>query len=338
MRIWLLSFTLVMASVVGCGGGVETVDRKDDSTKKSGETSEPDVPKRGTIGVSVLTLNNPFFGIIGDTLTEEAAKYGYDTIVVSGDQDPDVQLRQVKDFISQECVAIVLVPCKSEVPAAIKAANDAGIPVFTTDSASLAEGVEVKCHIGTDNHQGGRLAGQAMIEALGPNGGQVAILDYPEAESCKLRVKGFTEVIDEHNAKEGVAEIDIVQTLDGRGDQEEGYEMAQVFIQRHDNLAGIFAINDPSALGAYAALKNAGKENDIKIVGFDGQEEGKVAIRDGKIYADPIQFPGRMGVMTAQVINDYFKGIEPEPQILIPTELYRQADGLKDSTLPKISD
>jgi len=118
---------------------------------------------KGTIGLSVLTLNNPFFGVIGDHMKAEAAKHGYDVIVVSGNQDPNKQLEQVQDFISKECVAIVLVPCKSEVPAAIQAANKAGIPVFTTDSASLAENVKVECHIGTDNFGGCILAGEAMI-------------------------------------------------------------------------------------------------------------------------------------------------------------------------------
>ncbi len=334
---------LVLLAAIGCGGGggIETVDQKKaDNGESTNGQNQVDTPttKRGTIGVSVLTLNNPFFEVIGDNLTAEAAKHGYETIVVSGDQDPNKQLEQVQDFISRGCVAIVLVPCKSEVPAAIKAANAAKVPVFTTDSASLAPDVKIECHIGTDNYGGGKLAGKAMIEALGEGGGKVAILDYPEAESCKLRVKGFTEVINEHNAKDGVAKIEIVEKLDARGDQEEGYKMAQVVIQRYDDLKGIFAINDPSALGAHSALQNAGKESGIKIVGFDGQLEGKIAIRDGKIYADPIQFPDKMGVLTAQTIVKFFKGEEIPPEILIPTALYRKADGEQDESLPKSPD
>ena len=69
---------------------------------------------RGTIGVSLLTLQNPFFGVIGDNITAEAAKYGYETVVVSGDEDIARQSNQVKDFIVRKVSAIVLSPCDSK--------------------------------------------------------------------------------------------------------------------------------------------------------------------------------------------------------------------------------
>ena len=230
MRLGLFLIGCALLGVSGCGGGgVDTVNdpsspnaaNRDaagtgDSTNDNAQSNDLPVKKRGTIGLSVLTLNNPFFGVIGDHMKAEAAKYGYDVIVVSGDQDPNKQLEQVQDFISKGCVAIVLVPCKSKVPAAIQAANKAGIPVFTTDSASLAENVKIECHIGTDNYGGGKLAGEAMIEVLGETGGDVAILDYPEAESCKLRVQGFAEVIDHY-------ENDVRRNLSARIHREEAH-------------------------------------------------------------------------------------------------------------------
>ncbi len=362
-----MRFTLILmcslAWMAGCGGGggVETVDSnkppqtdgtapkdvsktqdavatdgaatQDAAAKDASNTTNPPVKKRGTIGVSVLTLDNPFFKVIADNLTAEAAKYGYDTIVVSGDKDPDKQLRQVEGFISQGCKAIVICPCKSKIPSAIEAANKAGIPVFTTDIASEAEGVRVECHIATDNLGGGRLAGKAMIEALGEAGGAVAILHYEDAESCLLRVQGFREVIDKHNAEGKSGKIVVKITLDGKGEQDEGYRAASDAISALDNLRGIFAINDPSAMGAYAALKDAGKEKLVKIIGFDGQREGKQFIKDGKIFADPIQFPAKMGIITAQMIAKYSRGEEIPKEFLIPTELYYQADGIKDPDL-----
>ena len=347
MRLGLFLIGCFLLGLSGCGGGgVETVNdpspskganegaaKTDDSPNDKDQPTAESVKKRGTIGLSVLTLNNPFFGVIGDHLKAEAAKHGYDVIVVSGDQDPNKQLEQVQDFISRGCVAIVLVPCKSEVPAAIQAANKAGITVFTTDSASLAENVKIECHIGTDNYGGGKLAGEAMIELLGDTGGEVAILDYPEAESCKLRVEGFTEVIDKHNAQADAARITIVTKLDALGDQEAGERITKDILQAHENLKAIFAINDPSGLGAYAALQNAGREKDIKIIAFDGQREGKLAIRDGKIYADPIQYPDQMGIKTAQIIAAFFRGETIESEILIPTTLYKQADAQNDPDL-----
>ncbi|HEX4591412.1 MAG TPA: substrate-binding domain-containing protein [Gemmataceae bacterium] len=286
------------------------------------------------IALSVLTLTNPFFKVIGDRMTDEAAKHGYEVMVVSGDFDVAKQQNQVKDFIVKKAAAIVLCPCDSKaIGPAIQEANAAGIPVFTADIACLAPGPKVVCHVATDNYAGGKQAAVAMIEALGDAGGKIAILDHKPAESCILRVKGFKEVIEEHNRKGTGVQIDIVAELPGGGDKDPGFKAAQGLIEAHGDLAGIFAINDPSALGARVALEKANKADQVKIVAFDGQPEGKQAIKDGKIYADPIQYPDRIGRETAQAIVRHFNG-EPVPaEILIPTALYRRADALKDPEL-----
>jgi ribose transport system substrate-binding protein len=191
----------------------------------------------------------------------------------------------------------------------------------------------VVSHIATDNYSGGKQAAQAMIEALGDAGGKVAILDYNVVESCILRTKGFREVIEAHNRQGAGGKIEIVAELPGGGVKDQGYKAAEDLLQAHSDLAGIFAINDPSGLGARAALERAGKADQVKIIAFDGQPEGKQAIRDGKIYADPIQFPDRIGRETMLAIVKHFNG-EPVPtQILIPTSLYRKADALRDPQL-----
>jgi ribose transport system substrate-binding protein len=281
---------------------------------------------KGTIGVSVLTLTNPFFKVIGDTIKEEAAKHGFDVIVVSGDFDVAKQKNQVEDFIVRGVDAIVLCPCDSQAIApVIQKANGEGIPVFTADIACLDKRAKVVCHIATDNKEGGRQAGQGMIEALAPGGGKVAILDFKQAESCLLRVEGFKARINEHNAGGGPL-ITIVMEIGGEGQKDRGYKAAEDVLQAVPDLAGIFAINDPSALGARAALERAGKAERVKIIGFDGQPDGKQAIREGKIYADPVQFPDRIGAKTAEAIAKHFAGERLPREILIETELYRGDD------------
>jgi ribose transport system substrate-binding protein len=288
---------------------------------------------RGTIGVSLLTLTNPFFKVIGDSFTAEAHKNGFEVLVVSGDNDVAKQQNQVKDFIVKGVDAIVLCPCDSRaIGPVIQEANSEGIPVFTADIACLAPGAKVVCHIATDNKDGGKKAAQAMIEALGPAGGKVVILDFKQAESCLLRVAGFKEVIAEHNAL-GKGRIEIVKELPGEGKKDQGYKAAEDALQAHQDLAGIFAINDPSALGARAAMEKAGKTEQVKLIGFDGQPDGKQAIKEGKIYADPVQFPDKIGAITFGSILRYFDGEKLAPEILIPTALYRQADALKDPSL-----
>ena len=324
---FLLTLSLVLITA-GCGGS------PGDSTSETGSpASEKPQQFKGTIGVSVLTLQNPFFKVIGDKLTEEAAKFGYDTIVVDGNEDVATQQNQVRDFINRKVAAIVLCPCDSHaIGPVIQEANKAGIPVFTTDLANMAPGAKVVSHIATDNLGGGREAGKAMIEALGETGGKVAVLHFKQAESCLLRVQGFNEVIDKHN-ETAWGKITVVAELPGGGKKDQGYRAAADAIQAHSDLRGIFAINDPSALGAWAALESAGKTDQVKIIGFDGQPEGKQAIKDGKIYADPIQFPDEMGIETARTIMKYFEGEEVPAERLIPTSLYRKADGEKDPML-----
>jgi len=280
------------------------------------------------IGLSVLTMNNPFFKEIADSMAAEAKAHGYAVLAVSGDFDAAKQQNQVKDFIVRKVSAIVLCPCDSKaIGPAIKEANAAGIPVFTADIACLDPTAKVVTHVATDNLAGGRMAAEAMVEALGGRG-EVAILDHPEVESVLLRTRGF-----ERRLAELESEIKIVAKLPGGGDKAKSYRAAQDIIQAYPQLAGIFAINDPSALGARAALEAAGKAERVKIVGFDGQLEGKQAIKDGKLYADPIQFPDRIGRESVKAVVAYMNGEETPAEILIPTALYRQKDARNDPAL-----
>ena len=323
-----IAAALFIAGVLlsGCGG--ERTDN--DASATGGHEAE----KKGTIGFSALTLTNPFFKVIADTMTDEAAKHGYDVIVVSGERDVKRQADQVGEFIVKGVDVIVLNPCDSQsIGPAIKSANNAGIPVFTNDIKYDGEIGTVVCHVATDNYQGGKLAGEAMVRHLGESGGKVAILHFPQAESCQLRVKGFREIVDAHNAAASQAPIEIVATLDGGGVRDEGFKAAKDVIEANPDLAAIFAINDPSALGAHAALEAAGKADQVTIIAFDGQLIGKQAIKDGKILCDPVQFPDRIGQVTVEQIMRHFNGDAVESEILIPSKLYYQEDAEKDPAL-----
>jgi len=289
---------------------------------------------RGTIGFSAMTLKNPFFKIIADSLTAEAERHGFDVVVTDAERDVNRQSQQVDNFLASGVVAIVLNPVdRIAIGPAVRRANEAGVPVFTSDLQAVADGVEIAGHVGTDNYQGGLLAGEAMIEALGEAGGEVLVLHFKQANSCVLRVDGFRHAIGEYNRDRTEGRIEIVAELEGGGLRDEGYRAMADGIQAYPDLAGVFAINDPSALGARTALEQAGRADQVRIVGFDGEIAGREAIRDGKIYADPIQYPDRMGVMTVQNIVSYLDGEDFERVHLIPTELYRQADAEQDPTL-----
>ena len=322
---------LLLTSLIGCSddsaSSTSTTTNSSSTTEKAATPSE----SKGTIGFSALTLTNPFFKILADTMTDEARKHGYEVVVVSGDQDVNRQTAQIEDFIVKGVSAIVLNPCDSKaVGTAIRKANEAGIPVFTNDIKYDGTEGRVECHVATDNAQGGRLAGEAMVKLIWETGGKVAVLHYPDVESCQLRVQGFTEIVGAHNAKDGAAKIEIATTLNGLGSREGGFAAAKDAIEAHPEMVALFAINDPSALGARVALEAAGKADQVRIIGFDGALEGKQAILAGHIVCDPIQFPDKMGQTTIEMIVKYFDGEKPPEEVLIPSSLYYREDAEND--------
>lgn len=308
-------FTLLILVTLGC------------ATEKSPEW-------KGTFGLTVMAISNPYFKALAEAVRDEAAIHGYDVIIASGDFDPSKQRNQINDFIIKDVDAVIIAPVDSKSSGvAIRKCNEMGIPVFTADLATTDSLAKVQAHIATDNYQGGRQAGDAMIEAVKSRNKKIVILDFPAAESCLLRVAGFRDRIGEYNLANPLDQFEIVTQLPCDGQRDLGFKATADVIQAHPDIVGIFAINDPGALGAVGALEKANRLDDITIIGFDGQPEGKVAIRDGKIYADPIQFPKQIGRQTVQTIIRYLNGYEVPKTQLIETALYRQKDGLNDPEL-----
>lgn len=325
-RINCILLALLLAAS-GCGGGEE-------AASTNGTTTENSPPAKRQIGYSALEMTNPFFKTIADTMTEEAAKHGYELLVVAGNRDSKKQADQIDDFIVKNVSAIILNPCDTKsIGPAIKRANDAGIPVFTNDLAYTGGDVDIVSHVATDNYQGGKLAGEAMVKAIGDTGGKVAIIDYKAAESCQLRVKGFKEILAAHNEKGEGGKFEVVSELDGGGVRDEGYKAAKDTIESHPDLAAVFAINDPSALGAHAALEAAGKADQVTIIGFDAFLDGKLGILEGKILCDPVQYPRQIGAKTIELLVKHFDGEEVEKEVLIPSKLYYKADAEQDPAL-----
>ncbi len=307
LAVVLATLTL---SLSGCGKG------KNDAAQQEGQP----VAAKIKIGVSLLTRTHPFYQDLEAGMLEAAKANGYELLVTAGEFDVARQKDQLQDFIVQKVNAIVVSPCDSRsIGTAIQAANDAGIPVFTADIACLADNAKVVTHVASDNVAGGRLAAQALAEALGGQG-KVAIIDHPEVESVIQRVSGFEAEI---AATPG---IQIAAKLTGRGVKDQAMRTAEDILQSHPDLAAFFGINDDSALGALAAVEKAGKQGKVVIVGFDAVPEAREAIKAGKIFADVIQQPREIGMQTIEAIKTYMAGGQVQPTILIPCGLFTQAD------------
>lgn len=282
---------------------------------------------QGKIGVTCMDLTNPFFKLIANIMQAEASKHGYEVVALSGELDPAKQNNQISDFVAQGYKAIFLNPVDSKaVGEGVKKAHAAGIPVFTFDVQVTDEEAKtmIVSHIGSDNYQGGRLAGESMMEVTGDQG-EVAIVHYPEVTSCILRRNGFMDYLKEHNSK-----LKVVTELSGKGNRNDGYAVATDILQAHPNIVGIFAINDPSGLGAYAAVKKAGKADNITVIAFDASPAGKQAVFEKQLYDTPQQFPRKMATGTVDAFIQYLNGEDVPKQIFIPCAHYRHADSVND--------
>ena len=233
----LFIFILTIA-LIGCGKQANNGERAQGggSEKKS----------RGLIGATCMNIANPFFKVIEENMRDEAAKHGYDLIYLGCEMDISKQQKQIQDFLAKGVVAVAVNPKDSKaIGTSVKECNDANVPVFSFDVRVQAPDAKVVSHVGTDNFQGGA-------------GGKVVIIDFRAAESCIERVKGFKKVIDAYNAERESGKIEIAAELSGEGLRDKGFKAAEDALQQVPDMRGIFAINDPSGLGAVGALEKAG--------------------------------------------------------------------------------
>ncbi len=293
MRQMLFVVAAVIALIgSGCGRGNEQ--------KRSGPT----------IGFALTTLNNPFFIDVKDGAEEAAARNNATLILQAAERDIDVekQMQIVENLIQRKVDAICITPNGSReiVPAIVKA-NAAGIPVFIVDSRvdekTLHEaGGRIASFAGSDNFEGGRLAGEYIIRRLGGNG-RVAVLEGATGhETGDSRRAGF------HAAIEKQPGISLVASQAANMDRSLGYTVFQNILQAHPDLQAVFACNDMMALGAVEAIAASAKTGSIIVVGFDAIEEARDAIRKGQMDATVAQYPREMGRVAVESACKMLRG------------------------------
>ncbi len=263
------------------------------------------------IGASLLTQQHPFYIELADAMKAEATAKNVKLEVAIANQDLNKQLADVEDFIVKGVDVIVLSPVDSKgVKAVIEKAQKAGIKVITVDVP--ANGVKVTSYIGTDNYTGGVKAGELMAKELGDKG-KVAIIDYPTVQSVVNRIDGFKKAIGEHKDIEIVAQ----QTGITRA---EALAAAQNMLQANPDIQGIFGFGDDAALAAAVAVKSAGLDSQVKVIGFDGMEEARKAVDTNPVMVGVIQqFPGEMGKRAVDTAIDVIAGKEvPAEQPIEP--------------------
>lgn len=264
------------------------------------------------IGLSVSTLNNPFFVTLRDGAQSAADEAGAELIVSDAQNDTAQQQDDIQNFVTQQVNVILVNPVDSDaVVPAIEAANQANIPVIALDRG--ASGGELATTIASDNVQGGNLAGEELIRLVGS--GSVAQLEgTPGADPARDRGQGFQDAIDAQST------VEVVASQSANFDRGEGLNVAENILQANPDIAGIFAQNDEMALGAVQALgDNAG--DDVKVVGFDAIEDALSAIQDGTMNATVAQQPAEIGSLGVENAISVINGESVEEDIPVEVQL-----------------
>jgi ribose transport system substrate-binding protein len=254
------------------------------------------------VALVLKTLNNPFFIELAEGASAAADSLGIELLVQAPEREIDVekQMQIVENLLQTDIDILALVPSGSrEIVPAIAEANLAGVPVVIVDTrvdaAALAEaGATVTTFIGSDNVDGGRIAGQFVAEALGGEGRVAVVEGIPGHETGDSRLRGFREAMAEHPG------MSIVASQTANWERDQAFNVTQNLLQSHPDLQAIFAANDVMALGAVEAVAAAGRTGELIVVGFDAQDEAREAIREGGMAATIAQHPREMGRLAVE--------------------------------------
>lgn len=304
-RLLSVLVALLMMIVTGCS--MEPPEWAKESSDKGRNSTVK-------VGLSISTLNNPFFVNLKKGAEKKAKELGMELIVVDAQNDAAKQTNDVEDLIQKGADVIVINPTDSDaVASAVSAANAASIPVITVDR--MAKSGEVVSHIASDNVEGGKMAGNYIRELVGEGANVAELEGIPGSSAARERGEGF------HKAAEGTLQVVAKQAADF--DRAKGLSVMENILQANSNIQAVFAHNDEMALGAIEALKSAGK-TDVAVVGFDATEDAVKAVSDGRLAATVAQKPERIGEKAMETAKRVSEKKEVEKFIPIELELIKK--------------
>lgn len=279
-----LSVILITISILLCAIACQRGDR--------GTKSDQPV-----IALVMKTLNNPFFIDMQNGAQAAADSLGVELLVQAAEREVDVekQMQIVENLIQRKVAALCITPSGSKeiVPAIVKA-NASNIPVLIVDTrvdgpTIIAAGGKIATFIGSDNYEGGRIAGQYLVERLGGKG-KIAVLEgIPGHETGDARLSGFHDVLDP------LPDMEIVTSQTANWERDQGFNVFQNILQSHPDVQALFACSDLMALGAVEAIAAAGRTGEIVVVGFDAIADAREAISENAMAGSVAQHPYDMG-------------------------------------------
>ncbi|MCL6671390.1 ABC transporter permease/substrate-binding protein [Streptomyces panaciradicis] len=265
------------------------------------------------MGLSLSTLNNPFFVQIRSGAQAEAKKLGVDLTVTDAQNDASQQANQLQNFTSSSLGAIIVNPVDSDAASnSVKAADKADIPVIAVDRGVNKAAVDAL--VASDNVKGGELAAKTIGEKLGGKGKIVILQGQAGTSAARERAAGFAAGLKAYPG------IQVVAQQPADFDRTKGLDVMSNLLQAHPDVQGVIAANDEMALGAIKALgSKAGKS--VQVVGFDGTPDGLKAVEGGTLYASVAQQPSQLGRIAVDNALKALEGKKVEETVKVPVKV-----------------
>ncbi|QNE73775.1 substrate-binding domain-containing protein [Streptomyces finlayi] len=265
------------------------------------------------VGMSLSTLNNPFFVQMKEGAQAEAKAAGIELTVTDAQNDASQQANQLQNFSSSGMKSIIVNPVDSDaVGPGVRTANKAGIPVIAADRG--VNKADTATLVASDNVAGGRLAAEALAGKLGGKGSIVVLQGTAGTSASRERGAGFAEGIKAYPG------IKVVARQPADFDRTKGLDVMTNLLQSHADVTGVFAENDEMALGAVKALGNkAGKS--VTVVGFDGTPDGLKAVEAGTLYASVAQQPKELGKIAVRNAVRAAQGKDVDRMVKVPVKV-----------------
>jgi len=267
-----------------------------------------------TVGLSVSTLDNPFFVTLRDGAQAMADELGLELLVTDARDSVSTQISDIEDLVIRGVDVLIVNPTDSDaVVPAVMAANAAGVPVIAVDRG-VGEGATVAYFIASDNVAGGALAGEFLCEMIGASGPVVELEGIPGVSATRERGEGFNTYISEN-----CPDIDVVARQTANFNRAEGLSVMENILVAQPEIEAVFAHNDEMALGALQAIEESGR--DILVVGFDATDDAVAAVDACRMGATVAQLPAQLGAQAIEAAADIIASGPPAETVNVAVSL-----------------
>ena len=254
------------------------------------------VPRK--IGATYMTYNNPFYTVVNEEISKIVKEHGDTLITLDPSMSLKKQKQQIQYLIDQQVDILVITPVDfNGLKQSLKDAYRAHIPVIVVDT-QVNDSKYVSYSIVSDNYDAGVQCANDMMQKL--DHANIVLLQHSKTRSGYLRIQGFLDTIQNHpNYK-------VIKSIECEGQLEIAMPKLESFIGENKDFNVVMCLNDPSALGAMAALSAKGMLDGKYVYGVDGTPEAKKMIEDGKMTATVAQSPKTFGKKAGEAIYQIF--------------------------------